>query len=421
MPPRQVRPALAATLALTLTGVSFVGLPTQATGAPRSYQPQAIGRSCTRWVTEPRTQSCRIYSPSMRTTITVDLQLPLHATSPLLHVFGGMWQHEHQGMLIHEVGGLARALSRTDVGFVAPVAPTNGSMWTDWRQPTLISDKKPIKWETFFTQELPTYLWHTFGIPLRPRNAIALGVSMGGAGGASVMYRHPEVYRAGYFLSGFYNFTSPLGRAALGVISGLSGNTGQDMWAYDDYAAHSPTELADRTPLFHTRFVAGTGMLDLKNKEINYKVGDTLLRLYGGTWLEAGMSASLVKFRTVVRKQAPQALRDGKAVIVIYPSGVHFWNLWRRDMYDEGGLQDILHRSGVRYAPVANPAQLKDPFAKRAKPAEKPKPADQPKPAKPTKTMPVEKPKTEDKPKPTKPTSSTPVDKPAPANKPTVG
>lgn len=127
------------------------------------------------------------------------------------------------------------------------------------------------------------------------------------------------------------------------------------------------------------------------------------------------MSASLVKFRTVVRKQAPQALRDGKAVIVIYPSGVHFWNLWRGDMYDEGGLQDILHRSGVRYVPVANPAQLKDPIAKRAKPAEKPKPA------KPTKTMPVEKPKTEDKPKPTKPTSSTPVDKPAPANKPTVG
>ncbi|WP_237025156.1 hypothetical protein [Lawsonella clevelandensis] len=77
----------------------------------------------------------------MRTTLTVDLQLPLRPTAPILHVFGGMWQHEHQGMLMPHVGGLAHALSSTDVGFVAPVAPTNGSMWTDWRNPTLISDK----------------------------------------------------------------------------------------------------------------------------------------------------------------------------------------------------------------------------------------------------------------------------------------
>lgn len=377
---QHAHPALATALTLVLTGTSLISLPTPADGAPLTYHSQKLGRSCTRWIKEPRTQTCRIYSPSMRTTLTVDLQLPLRPTAPILHVFGGMWQHEHQGMLMPHVGGLAHALSSTDVGFVAPVAPTNGSMWTDWRNPTLISDKKPIKWETFFTQELPNYLWRTFGIPPRPRNAIALGVSMGGAGGASMMYRHPEVYRAGYFLSGFYNFTSPLGRTALGVISGLSGNTGHDMWAYDDYAAHSPTELADRTSLFHTRFVASTGVLDLSNGEINHKVGDNLLRLYGGTWLEAGMSVSLSQFRMVVKKKDPQALRDGKAAFVIYPTGVHFWNLWRRDMYDEGGLQDILRRSGVRFVPIANPAQLQDPFARSTTPKAKDTPTSVEKP-----------------------------------------
>lgn len=355
---RHLRPTLAAALALTLTGVTFIGLPAPADAAPHGYHSRALGPTCTRWVTEPRTQTCRVYSHSMRTTITVDLQLPLHATSPILHVFGGMWQNDHQGMVMPRVGGLAHALSRTDVGFVAPVATTSGSMWTDWRNPTLISGKKPIKWETFYTRELPAYLWHTFKIPRHHRNAIALGVSMGAAGGASMMYRHPEVYRGGYFLSGFYNFTAPVEHAALAVISGLSGNIGQDMWAYDDYAAHSPAKLASHTGHFETRYVAGTGLLDLTNKEINHELGDNLLRIYGGTWLEAGMNASLVKFRAAVRRQAPQALRDGKAVFVIYPTGVHFWNLWRRDLYDEGGLQDVLHRNGVHYVPVPNPAQV---------------------------------------------------------------
>ncbi len=79
---QHAHPALATALTLVLTGTSLIGLPTPADGAPLTYHSQKLGRSCTRWIKEPRTQTCRIYSPSMRTTLTVDLQLPLRPTAP---------------------------------------------------------------------------------------------------------------------------------------------------------------------------------------------------------------------------------------------------------------------------------------------------------------------------------------------------
>ena len=115
---------------------------------------------------------------------------------------------------------------------LSTVMPVGGqsSFYSDWYQPSKGNGQNyTYKWETFLTQELPTYLEAAKGVS-RVGNA-AVGISMAGSAALTYAIHHPQQFIYAATLSGFLNPSEGWWPMLIGLAMNDSGGyNAESMW-----------------------------------------------------------------------------------------------------------------------------------------------------------------------------------------------
>jgi diacylglycerol O-acyltransferase / trehalose O-mycolyltransferase len=139
---------------------------------------------------------------------------------------------------------------------VSVVMPVGGksSFYSDWYGPAVGNGQSyTYKWETFLTQELPT--WLAANKDVRPTGNAVVGFSMGGSSALILAAFHPQQFIYAGSLSGFLNLSADPGQVGIAMMwnGGFSreamwGPPGDPAWARND-----PTVQAGRLAANGTR------------------------------------------------------------------------------------------------------------------------------------------------------------------------
>mgnify|MGYP000499904761 FL=1 len=115
---------------------------------------------------------------------------------------------------------------------LSTVMPVGGqsSFYTDWYQPSKGNGQTyTYKWETFMTQELPTWLAANRGVS-RTGNA-AVGISMAGSASLNYAIWHPDQFSYAASLSGFLNPSEGWWPTLIGLaMNDAGGFDANSMW-----------------------------------------------------------------------------------------------------------------------------------------------------------------------------------------------
>ncbi|HNM82982.1 MAG: alpha/beta hydrolase family protein [Mycobacterium sp.] len=207
---------------------------------------------------------------------------------------------------------------------LSTIMPVGGqsSFYTDWYQPSQGNGQNyTYKWETFMTQELPTWLEANRGVS-RTGNA-AVGISM--AGGASLTYAiwHPDQFSYAASLSGFLNPSEGWWPTLIGLaMNDAGGFNANSMWGPSSDPAwqrNDPMVNIGRLVANNTRIwiYCGTGTpsdLDTSGGGVN---------LMSAQFLEGFTLRTNVTFRD---NYIAAGGRNG--VFNFPPTGTHSWGYW---------------------------------------------------------------------------------------------
>ena len=135
---------------------------------------------------------------------------------------------------------------------ISVVMPVGGksSFYSDWYGPATGNGASyTYKWETFLTQELPTYLAANKNVP-STGNAV-VGLSMGGSSALVLASYHPAVHLR-RVLSGFLNLSGAVARHGPIAMQWNGGFNPDAMWGPPSdpaWARNDPTvKIASRSP-----------------------------------------------------------------------------------------------------------------------------------------------------------------------------
>jgi diacylglycerol O-acyltransferase/trehalose O-mycolyltransferase len=141
---------------------------------------------------------------------------------------------------------------------ISVVMPVGGkaSFYSDWYGPATGSGgTSTYKWETFLTQELPTYLATSKKVPATG-NAV-VGFSMGGSSALVLAAHHPQQFIYAGSLSGFLNLSADPGQVGIAMMwnGGFSreamwGPPGDPAWARNDPTVQAGMLAANGTRLW---------------------------------------------------------------------------------------------------------------------------------------------------------------------------
>lgn len=305
-------------------------IPASATSSHRSYL-----RAGCRWNKFGRgMQLCKVYSPSMRKRIPVEIMPSITAQNPrvLLALDGYGTRNDHSGFIAN--GNLQGHLVGRDLTLVAPISGdyAAGSYYTDYQAP---SDGQYMNWETFLTKELPSYLAREFQVPQRKRSTALVGLSMGSVGIMNLAQRHPEKYTAVNAMSGYYTLSSPLEAAALQVGAravGLNPTSLWGPWPGGVWKDHDPS-LNIESYTMPVRVSCGNGTSMTGESELpEFEVV-----------AEKASHYQTKKFQKRVR----QSRNARRFTFRIATKGAHNWAFWSDDLYRKGGLRFVLRSLGL--------------------------------------------------------------------------
>src|SRR6201990_1843521 len=150
------------------------------------------------------------------------------ANAPALYLLDGMRaQDDFNGWDIS-----TRAFEWYNQSGMAVAMPVGGksSFYSDWYKPACgKAGCVTYKWETFLTQELPSYLAANKGVDAS-RNA-AVGLSMAGSAALTLAIYHPNQFQYAGSLSGFLNLSEGWWPMLVGLSMGDAGGyKADDMW-----------------------------------------------------------------------------------------------------------------------------------------------------------------------------------------------
>jgi diacylglycerol O-acyltransferase / trehalose O-mycolyltransferase len=221
------------------------------------------------------------------------------------------------------------------------VMPVGGqsSFYSDWYQPATGSNGTvTYKWETFLTQELPTWLAANRGIA--PTGNAVVGLSMSGGSALTLAIWHPMQFIFAASLSGFLNPSLGLWPTLIGLaMKDAGGYRARDMWGptsdpawkRNDPMVNIPRLVANGTAVW---IYCGTGApSDLDNTE-----DPTFGGLFTAGYLE---NITLDTNKEFQRKYLAAGGRN--AVFNFPPSGTHSWGYWGAQLQAmKGDLQRVL-------------------------------------------------------------------------------
>ena len=112
------------------------------------------------------------------------------------------------------------------------IMPVGGqsSFYSDWYKPACGKNGcQTYKWETFLTQELPT--WLAANRQVKPTGSAAVGLSMAGSAALTLAIWHPEQFVYAASLSGFLNLSEGWWPSLVNISMGDAGGfKANDMW-----------------------------------------------------------------------------------------------------------------------------------------------------------------------------------------------
>lgn len=306
-----------------LATVTAAGLAVSGAGVAHADPRADLRPGCTWDPVQYFVQDCKVPSPSMARDIHVLIKPAARGGNAGLYMLDGMrasdnftgwtaWAHT------------AQTYVEDNITVAMPIGGA-GSFYADWIGPAKFnapfgSSETPLiyKWETFLSQELPTYLEQNFGVA-RNNNSIA-GLSMGGTAALNLSARHPEQFRQALSYSGYPTTTLPGAYAVMGAaLIEVGGFNINNMYG----ALFDPARFAN-DPLWN--------MDGLQGKDIYVSAAS-------GLWGGPDMSVNL-KDRVIgsgleglanisTRTWEAKARMSGLNVTSDYPPlGIHNWFNW---------------------------------------------------------------------------------------------
>ncbi|WP_027018902.1 alpha/beta hydrolase [Corynebacterium sputi] len=219
-------------------------------------------------------------------------------------------------------------LEDEDATLIFPTSDAR-SFFVDWDSPAPPNDTK-MKYETFITEELPTYLEANFDVPAGGKgNTGLVGISMTGYSVVNLAAKHPDLYKSVLAMSGFYNTQGPIGRAATDLSVNTHGETNSGVpWDSEaSRAEDNPWRNIDNLTM-PVHMATATGIpheTDLQDYETQ--------TLVEGGFLEAGTLVETAAWDVLSRLNGKSNVH-----ITYIPTGIHAWNTWIRAAFTEQKL-----------------------------------------------------------------------------------
>jgi diacylglycerol O-acyltransferase/trehalose O-mycolyltransferase len=224
------------------------------------------------------------------------------------------------------------------------VMPVGGesSFYTDWYQPAVGNGTtQTYKWETFLTQELPT--WLAANKKIRSSGNAVVGLSMGGAPALTYAIYHPDRFIYAGSLSGFLNlsqgFWPQLVSIAMGDAGGFSadamwGPPTDPAWARNDPMVNIGKLVANNTRIWIYCGNGTPGDLDTAAPQVNPAAG----------FLESFTLQTNMAFRD------NYVAAGGKNGVFNFPAdGTHSWGYWGQQLQQmKPDLQRVLGATSSR-------------------------------------------------------------------------
>jgi diacylglycerol O-acyltransferase / trehalose O-mycolyltransferase len=226
---------------------------------------------------------------------------------------------------------------------ISVVMPVGGqsSFYSDWYQPAAGSNgTTTYKWETFLTQELPTWLSANKGQD-PTRNAV-VGLSMSGSAALTMAIWHPAQFIYASSLSGFLNPSNGLWPTLIGLsMKDAGGYNAQDMWGptsdpawrRNDPMVNINTLVANGTAVW---IYCGNGALsDLDTDDGNFGVQ------FSAQYLET------ITLDTNKQFQQRYIAAGGRNAVFKFPeNGTHSWGYWGSQLQEM--KPDLLRVLGIQ-------------------------------------------------------------------------
>jgi diacylglycerol O-acyltransferase / trehalose O-mycolyltransferase len=231
---------------------------------------------------------------------------------------------------------------QSGVSIVMPVGGQS-SFYSDWYQPAAgSSGTTTYKWETFLTQELPTWLAANKGQD-PARNAV-VGLSMSGSAALTMAVWHPNQFIFASSLSGFLNPSQGLWPTLIGIsmkdaggynATDMWGTTSDPAWRRNDPTVNINTLVANGTALW---IYCGNGALsDLDADDGNFGTQ------FSAQYLENITLESNQDF------QKKYVAAGGRNAIFKFPeNGTHSWGYWGAQLQEM--KPDLLRVLGTQQA-----------------------------------------------------------------------
>ena len=217
------------------------------------------------------------------------------------------------------------------------IMPVGGqsSFYSDWYKPACgKAGCQTYKWETFLTQELPSYLAANKGVDAS-RNA-AVGLSMAGSAALTLAIWHPDQFPYAASLSGFLNLSEGWWPMLVGVSMGDAGGfKADDMWGSTD----DPNNAWKRNdPMVNIAKLVANGT------RIWVYCGNGTPSDLGGNNMPAEFLESLT-IRTNRTFQDNYIAAGGKNGVFNFPdNGTHAWAYWGAQLQQmKPDLQRVLN------------------------------------------------------------------------------
>nr|PZN13209.1 MAG: hypothetical protein DIU75_22830 [Mycolicibacterium hassiacum] len=253
---------------------------------------------------------------------------------------------------------------------VSVIMPVGGraSFYTDWYKPARGFDGAPTtyKWETFLTQELPSWLAANKGQD--PHGNAVVGVSMSGGSALTLAAWHPEQFHFAASLSGYLNPSFGLWPTLIGLaMKDAGGYTAADMWGpttdpawkRNDPMHLIPRLVANRTALW---IYCGNGVLS------DFDTGTDFGQNFSAGYLE---NITLSTNKEFQRRYLEAGGRN--AVFSFPPNGTHTWGYWGAQL--QAMKPDLVRILTTPAAPPPAPPAPPAPAPAPAAPAPAPAPA----------------------------------------------
>ena len=216
------------------------------------------------------------------------------------------------------------------------VMPVGGmsSFYSDWYQPAVGNGQThTYKWETFLTQELPT--WLATNKEVAPNGNAVVGASMGGSSALVLATYHPQQFSYAGSMSGFLNLSNGpwpgLVNLAMRWDGGFDSNAmwgppRGPAWAHNDPTVNVSELIANNTRIW---IYCGNGTstpLDVSNPNTA-----------GLGSLEGLAINSNVAFKDAYLGGG------GSNGVFNFPNGTHTWGYWDQQLQDmKPDLQQVL-------------------------------------------------------------------------------